>query len=324
MAMDTVVVRLRNPALQQLALKHLNSGLPLDQIATRPWHIPSRLKQLGRREGMTSIQIAGQELLVGWWKWDRSGDIMHTAWHSSRFPSWTEVVAWLRSVFGDLVGVLLHEQIVRLDLCIDLLVPHEELWRSLSAVGGRRVMTVTSSSGTTVYLGSAKKGRQTYCYRKFLEAGQEWDWRRPRLPKRLRHDCGSRIEVRLRGDKLPIIKLADVDRLADTRPFQHLRSTALDLAESFSTLTAHRKLHVYGVREVIRMSGAAAAKRFYGQACRGNYARDVGRHLKSYELPDLDEVYRKRMQRFLAPQMVFRRDRTKKSKPIDARPEVTL
>lgn len=244
--------------------------------------------------------VDGHILRTSWWR-DLEKCGARISWTGSKFSDVFEMKDWLDRIFGSAAPKVWSSPLRRLDLCLDLCVPHSVLWRAMHAPKVKRTMLLLQPFHA-LYLGA--KPKQIYAYKKRLQGSQMWDW--PENAARI--STGTRIEVRLFAEALPIASLDDFANLQTFSPFQRLRFFEMS-REPVVDLPEGLEVKALGLKTALNIYGYQIVHDTLNR--NGNFNRDWGRLITSYELPDLDELFRIRLERFF-------RGNQKTSGPIEA------
>jgi hypothetical protein len=215
--------------------------------------------------------------------------------HFSHYGSFREVRIRLHEIWDPHFNDCMEAKLPRLDLWIDLAMGFDLIAQTISSPRARKHYKYESRDGKTLEIG--KRDRVTVIYAKTKDAGA-FDYYPPGA-QIIAHDgtiCGTRIEVRHYGKKVPIRCLREYPSLIAFNPFAHLRlrSTTESIVQGLSDTRS--KTNGYAYLYLSQKVGAHQAKKELG--INGNFERTIGKILQEFDV-DLLEVYRGRMRRYL-------------------------
>lgn len=216
--------------------------------------------------------------------------------HLSQHESFGHVVIWLEKLFGKFFSEVMHSEVSRLDMCIDLYVLYDEIHKHITQHNVGRLEHWKSRTGEqSLYLGG--KPRRSVVYEKKVHIANLDFIPEGCVPQADRYgyvDC-VRIEVRTWGEKRLITKLADIEQLISINPFSHLKLEKIDEAILHS-LTRKKKHSIDAYRFRCLEVGAQKAKAEFSE--QGNFKKVIGDLLVPLEI-QLHVAWKNRMRRFL-------------------------
>jgi len=218
--------------------------------------------------------------------------------HLSQHKSLRDLKKWLDHLCGDFTNDVFDGELHRLDMCVDVAVPLDELKSAVSQPGvvvNERFMSRRGDE--SIYFGA--KPRRTIAYQKKVERCAI-DW----IPAgfepavdRYGFSPVTRVEVRTWAQHRPIQKLAELEKLRRVNPFSHLQILKID--DALLGEVSNKKRHIIDAfKYQCLMVGAQKARANFSE--QGNFGRNIGQHLTTCDL-NLKMAWLVRLNRFLSP-----------------------
>lgn len=274
-----------------------SEGDPKSPAPFKPFDNTRYLKRQHKNWRRLVGEVNGSWLYASWALWDEAhySPMLFVKFHLSQFPNWNAFLQWSERVFGeDGADLILQAPLRRIDLCVDLHLPFQTVFQTMSQNYVRRVMRFDAKE-KTLYFGTSP--RQSYAYEKCLPASMFDDISvlnnsRYSPDERLQ---GVRIEVRHHRKMKPIASLCRIQDLRNVRcPFAHLKFEQVDEAViDIVSESTRRNIESYQYRA--ERYGMQQARREFNRS--GHFQRDVGRYLRPLKV-DLETAWELRKQRF--------------------------
>ena len=199
------------------------------------------------------------------------------SFHASKFRNSSELFDWLAQLFAGEIDFLFEAVISRIDLCIDLSLSFDTVFKSVTKKRSRTVLLYTSSSGKTIYFGSPPT--QTVIYEKNVEF-EDIDWwaddKRPQIKNN--KIKGLRLESRYFGNKCPIRSLSEIHKLNTIHPFSNLEAKKFDLAV-IANVNPRAKRRIESFLYRTQLYGFDVTRKEENRSSKRHFANSIGRYL---------------------------------------------